>query len=79
LKTPTLKSDATFAPDGRAGRDGNRIAVERIRYNGRIQAYNTQRRSFPHHAGIAGSRAEALQAPEEGKQVPTVDFTRPKT
>ena len=44
---PTLKSDATFARlmDELAGTE-NRIAVERMRYNETVQAYNTARRSF---------------------------------
>ena len=34
----------------------NRIATERMRYNERVQAYNTSRRSFPSNvtAGIFG-------------------------
>ncbi len=49
---PVLKSDATFARlmDELAGTE-NRIAVERMRYNETVQAYNTSRRSVPgqHH------------------------------
>ena len=80
---PTLKSDATFARlmDELAGTE-NRIAVERMRYNEAVQAYNTQRRSFPSNitAGIFGFKEyELFKAPESAKAAPKVDFTRPKT
>jgi LemA protein len=79
---PELKSNQTFARlmDELAGTE-NRIAVERMRYNEAVQAYNTQRRSFPSNitAGIFGFREHPLfQAPESAKQVPKVDFTRPQ-
>jgi LemA protein len=80
---PVLKSDATFARlmDELAGTE-NRIAVERMRYNEAVQAYNTARRQFPANvtAGIFGFKEHQLfQAPESAKVVPKVDFTRPKT
>ena len=80
---PTLKSDATFARlmDELAGTE-NRIAVERMRYNEKVQEYNTARRSFPANitAGIFGFKEHQLfQAPESAKVAPKVDFTRPKT
>ena len=53
---PDLKSNQTFARlmDELAGTE-NRLAVERMRYNEAVQAYNTQRRSFPNiTAGIFG-------------------------
>jgi LemA protein len=80
---PTLKSDATFARlmDELAGTE-NRIAVERMRYNEAVQAYNTSRRQFPSNvtAAIFGFKEYPLfQAPESAKQVPKVDFARPKT
>lgn len=79
---PDLKSNQTFARlmDELAGTE-NRIAVERMRYNEAVQAYNTQRRRFPSNitAGIFGFQEHALfQAPEEAKAVPKVDFSRPK-
>ena len=45
---PQLKSDATFMRlmDELAGTE-NRISTERMRYNERVQEYNTLRRSFP--------------------------------
>lgn len=78
---PTLKSDATFGRlmDELAGTE-NRIAVERMRYNEAVQAYNTQRRLFPSNiaAGIFGFKEATLfQAPESAKVAPKVDFSRP--
>jgi LemA protein len=80
---PILKSDATFARlmDELAGTE-NRIAVERMRYNEKVQAYNTARRSFPANitAGVFGFKEHQLfQAPEAAKVAPKVDFSRPKT
>ena len=80
---PVLKSDATFARlmDELAGTE-NRIAVERMRYNEAVQAYNTGRRSFPANitAGIFGFKeAQLFAAPESAKVAPKVDFSRPKT
>src|SRR5919109_2916990 len=45
---PELKSNQTFARlmDELAGTE-NRLSVERMRYNERVQAYNTSRRQFP--------------------------------
>jgi LemA protein len=80
---PTLKSDATFARlmDELAGTE-NRIAVERMRYNEAVQAYNTSRRSFPANitAAIFGFKEDhkLFAAPEEAKVAPKVDFSRPK-
>jgi LemA protein len=78
---PVLKSNETFARlmDELAGTE-NRIAVERMRYNERVQEYNTARRSFPANitAGIFGFQEYPLfQAPESAKNVPKVDFSRP--
>jgi LemA protein len=80
---PVLKSNETFARlmDELAGTE-NRIAVERMRYNERVQEYNTARRSFPGNitAGIFGFREYPLfQAPEGAKTPPKVDFSRPPT
>jgi LemA protein len=80
---PTLKSDATFARlmDELAGTE-NRIAVERMRYNERVQEYNTSRRQFPANvtASIFGFKGDyqLFQAPESAKVAPKVDFSRPK-
>ena len=81
---PTLKSDATFARlmDELAGTE-NRIAVERMRYNQAVQAYNTSRRQFPANitAAIFGFKGDypLFEAPPEAKIAPKVDFSKPKT
>jgi LemA protein len=81
---PTLKSDATFARlmDELAGTE-NRIAVERMRYNEKVQEYNTSRRQFPANitASIFGFKGDypLFQAPESAKTAPKVDFSRPKS
>lgn len=80
---PQLKSNETFARlmDELAGTE-NRIAVERMRYNEKVQEYNTSRRQFPANitAGIFGFKEYPLfQVPESAKVVPKVDFSRPPT
>jgi LemA protein len=75
---PQLKADAQFARlmDELAGTE-NRIAVERMRYNERVQEYNTLRRSFPSNvtAKVFGfNEYPYFQAPAEAKQVPKVNF-----
>ena len=80
---PQLRSSETFARlmDELAGTE-NRIAVERMRYNERVQEYNTARRSFPANitAGVFGFKEYPLfQAPESAKVAPKVDFARPPT
>jgi LemA protein len=55
----------------------NRIAVERMRYNERVQEFNTARRQFPSNvtAKIFGFKEYPFfQAPPEAKQVPKVNF-----
>src|SRR5436190_3312808 len=57
----------------------NRIAVERMRYNERIQEYNTGRRQFPSNltARVFGFKEyPVFNAPPEAKRVPKVDFGR---
>jgi LemA protein len=79
---PILKSNETFARlmDELAGTE-NRIAVERMRYNEQVQAYNTLRRQFPSNITGAIFRFQSdyplFQAPEAAKVVPKVDFKRP--
>ena len=75
---PNLKADQQFARlmDELSGTE-NRIAVERMRYNEKVQAYNTLRRSFP--SNITGSlfgfkEYPFFKAPAEARQVPKVDF-----
>ncbi len=75
---PQLKSNETFnrLMDELAGTE-NRIAVERMRYNERVQEYNTARRQFPSNvtASVFGFEAhELFSAPEAAQAVPTVDF-----
>ena len=77
---PDLKSNQTFnrLMDELAGTE-NRLAVERMRYNERVQEYNTQRRRFPSNvtAGIFGFKEHPLfNAPPEAERVPKVDFGR---
>ena len=75
---PQLKSNESFnrLMDELSGTE-NRIAVERMRYNERVQEYNTARRQFPGNitAGIFSFKEHALfAAPPEAKQVPKVNF-----
>jgi LemA protein len=78
---PQLKANEQFnrLMDELAGTE-NRIAVERMRYNERVQAYNTTRAQFPANltAKLFGFKEYPFfQAPAEAKQVPKVDFKRP--
>jgi LemA protein len=77
---PQLRSNETFnrLMDELAGTE-NRLAVERMRYNERVQEYNTARRQFPSNitASIFGFREYPLfNAPPEAERVPRVDFGR---
>jgi len=77
---PQLKSDARFAQlmDQLEGTE-NRIAVERQRYNERVQEYNTARRRFPSNmtAKIFGFEEYPYwEVPKEAQAVPRVDFGR---
>jgi LemA protein len=79
---PQLKSNETFARlmDELAGTE-NRIAVERMRYNERVQQYRTSRRQFPANitAAVIGFEDQypLFQVPESAKMAPKVDFGRP--
>ena len=71
---PQLKANEQFnrLMDELAGTE-NRLAVERMRYNERVQAYNTSRRQFPANltAKMFGFKEYPLfQAPPAAKQVP---------
>lgn len=75
---PQLRSNETFnrLMDELAGTE-NRISVERMRYNERVQEYNTLRRRFPSNvtAGLFSFEEHALfDAPVAAEQVPRVDF-----
>ena len=78
---PDLKANQQFArlSDELAGTE-NRIAVERMRYNEAVQAYNTSRGQFPSNmtAKMFGFKEYPFfQAPPEAKQVPKVNFGKP--
>jgi LemA protein len=78
---PQLRSNESVARlmDELSGTE-NRIAVERMRYNERVQAYNTLRRSFPSNitGGLFGFKEHALfDAPKEAESVPRVNFGKP--
>ena len=75
---PQLRANEQFSRlmDELSGTE-NRIAVERMRYNQRIQEYNTGRRQFPANltARMFGFKEYPFfQAPAEAKQVPKVNF-----
>jgi LemA protein len=59
----------------------NRIAVERMRYNEKVQAYNTSRRQFPGNITASLFRFQdypLFEAPAEARQVPKVNFSQPR-
>ncbi len=75
---PQLKSNETFMRlmDELAGTE-NRLATERMRYNERLQEYNTLRRRFPSNITAAVFGFEEypyIDAPATAESVPTVDF-----
>ena len=77
---PQLRSNESFnrLMDELSGTE-NRIAVERMRYNERVQEYNTSRRQFPSNltARVFGFKEyPVFNAPPEAKRVPKVDFGR---
>jgi LemA protein len=77
---PNLKSDATFhrLMDELAGTE-NRLATERMRYNERVQEYNTLRRRFPSNvtAKVFGFKEYPyFEAPAAAQQLPKVNFGR---
>jgi LemA protein len=78
---PNLKANEQFnrLMDELSGTE-NRIAVERMRYNERVQDYNTSRRQFPSNvtAKLFGFKEYPFfQAPPEAKQAPKVNFNKP--
>jgi LemA protein len=78
---PNLKANEQFngLMDELSGTE-NRIAVERMRYNQRVQEYDTARRQFP---AILTAKLFSFKeypffaAPPEAKQVPKVNFSKP--
>jgi LemA protein len=78
---PQLKANEQFnrLMDELSGTE-NRIAVERMRYNERVQEYNTARRQFPANitARIFGfAEYPFFEAPADAKQLPEVSFSQP--
>jgi LemA protein len=78
---PQLKANEQFnrLMDELSGTE-NRIAVERMRYNEAIQAYNTSRRQFPANvtARLFGFKEYPFfEAPPEAQKAPKVTFTQP--
>ena len=77
---PELKANANFQTlQSQLEGTENRIAVERMRYNERVQEYNTSRRRFPANitAGLFGFKEYPLfNAPPEAERVPKVNFGR---
>src|SRR5919197_4360682 len=76
-KYPQLKANEQFnrLMDELSGTE-NRIAVERLRYNEKVQEYNTARRQFPANvtAKMFGFKEYPFfQAPPEAKTVPKVN------
>ena len=75
---PNLKANEQFnrLMDELSGTE-NRISVERMRYNERVQEYNTSRRQFP---GVLTAKIFTFkdyplyEAPPEARQVPKVKF-----
>lgn len=79
---PDLKANQNFLAlqDELAGTE-NRIAVERMRYNDAVKAYNVFVRRFPNNliAGVFGYARENVyfKADEGAKAAPQVDFAAP--
>ncbi|MBI3263747.1 MAG: LemA family protein [Acidobacteria bacterium] len=77
---PLLKANESFARlmDELAGTE-NRIAVERMRYNEKVQEYSVARRQFPSNltAKVFGFKEYPFfQTPPENRRAPTVDFKK---
>jgi LemA protein len=78
---PQLRSNESFQRlmDSLEGTE-NRLAVERMRYNEKIQEYNTARRRFPGNitAGIFSFKEYPLfNAPKDAEALPKVNFGTP--
>ena len=78
---PQLKANEQFnrLMDELSGTE-NRLAVERMRYNQKVEEYNAARRQFPANvtAKMFGFKEYPyFQAPPDVKQVPKVDFSKP--
>jgi LemA protein len=78
---PQLKANEQFnrLMDELAGTE-NRLAVERMRYNEKVQQYNTSRRQFPGNLTakmFSFKEYPFFEVPPEAKQVPKVNFGKP--
>src|SRR3954468_18966981 len=78
---PQLKANEQFnrLMDELSGTE-NRLAVERMRYNEKVQDYNAARRQFPSNvtAKMFGFKEYPyFQVPPDAKQVPKVNFSKP--
>jgi len=77
---PNLKANEQFNAlmDELSGTE-NRIATERMRYNQRVQEYNTSRRQFPANVTakvFSFKDYPFFEAPPEATQVPKVNFSK---
>ena len=77
---PQLKADAQFnrLMDELSGTE-NRLATARMRYNERVQEYNTQRRKFPSNVTakmFSFKEYPYWEVPAEARQAPKVDFAK---
>jgi LemA protein len=77
---PQLRANEQFnrLMDELAGTE-NRIAVERMRYNERIQEYNTSRRQFPSNITASIFRFQdypLFEAPPAAREVPKINFSK---
>ena len=77
---PQLKANEQFnrLMDELSGTE-NRISVERMRYNERIQEYNTSKRQFPGNLTakmFTFKDYPFFEAPPEARQVPKVNFSQ---
>src|SRR5437763_1514008 len=77
---PNLKANEQFnrLMDELAGTE-NRLAVERQRYNERVQEYNTSRRQFPANLTaklFSFKDYPFFEAPPDARQAPKVNFTK---
>jgi LemA protein len=77
---PQLKSNENFMQlQNQLEGTENRLATERMRYNERIQEYNTTRRRFPSNvtAKVFGFKEYPYyEAPADAKAAPKVDFKK---
>lgn len=77
---PQLKADEQFnrLMDELSGTE-NRIAVERMRYNEKVQEYNTSRAQFPSNITaklFSFKEYPYFEAPAGAQQVPKVNFSK---